>query len=84
MIKATGITRKIDDLGRLVLPRELRTNYKLDTNDVVELFTSDNQIILQKYNPGCILTGEIEDLIVCDGVKVSRQMVVKLAQAAGL
>ena len=81
---ATGMIRKVDNLGRIVIPRELRSSMKIEEQTPLEIFTSENQVILQKYLPGCILTGHMEDLVECDGVKVSRQMVVKLAKAAGL
>lgn len=84
MTKATGVVRKLDKLGRLVVPNELRKTLHLRSDDSVEFFTNDNQIILQKYVPGCRLTGAIDDLIECEGVKVSRQMVAKLAKAANL
>lgn len=50
-MKSTGIVRKVDDLGRLVIPMELRRNLGIDVKDPVEIFTNDNQIILQKYQP---------------------------------
>lgn len=54
MRKSTGITRKLDPLGRVVLPKELRRTLYLNENDPMEIFTEGNQIILQKYEPGCI------------------------------
>ncbi len=52
-MKATGIVRKADNLGRIVIPRELCRTYGIDTGTPIEIFTADGgQIILRKYNPG--------------------------------
>ena len=61
--KATGIVRRIDDLGRVVLPKELRRVYGINPNDSVEIYTSDEEIILRKYQPagGCSLCGSVAD-----------------------
>lgn len=59
-MKATGIIRKIDDLGRVVIPKEVRRTFELDTKDPVEIFTENDRIILKKYNPSCIFCEEIE------------------------
>ena len=79
MVKATGITRKIDDLGRVVLPKELRETFMLEENTVLEIFTDEDKIILQKYSPGCLVTGSMEDLIEYRGLKLSQQVVRELA-----
>jgi AbrB family looped-hinge helix DNA binding protein len=50
-MKATGIVRKIDPLGRIVLPKELRDKLHLITDDPIEIFTDDDRIILQAYRP---------------------------------
>lgn len=49
-MKATGIVRKIDPVGRLTLPKELRRQYQLNEGDAVEIFTDKDMIILQKIN----------------------------------
>ncbi|MFJ7407152.1 MULTISPECIES: AbrB/MazE/SpoVT family DNA-binding domain-containing protein [unclassified Lysinibacillus] len=50
-MKSTGIVRKVDDLGRVVLPIELRRTLGIDVKDALEIFIDDDQIILQKYQP---------------------------------
>ena len=62
MRKSTGIVRKIDDLGRVVLPIELRRTLSLNEGDGLEIFVNDNEIILKKYQPGCVLCGGMEDV----------------------
>lgn len=57
-MKATGIVRKIDELGRIVLPKELRGVLDIKEKDAVEIFTDGEMIVLKKYNPGCVFCGE--------------------------
>lgn len=62
-MKSTGIVRKIDDLGRVVIPKELRRTLNINECDPLEIFIEDESIILKKYNPGCIFCGEFKDII---------------------
>ncbi|MCK8061589.1 MULTISPECIES: AbrB/MazE/SpoVT family DNA-binding domain-containing protein [unclassified Fusibacter] len=57
-MKATGVVRKVDELGRVVLPIELRRTMGIDIKDPLEIFTEENSIILRKYEPACVLCGE--------------------------
>ena len=61
MKKATGMVRRVDDLGRLVLPKELRRTFGIDNGDPVEIFTTTDEIVLRKYQPagGCSLCWSI-------------------------
>lgn len=61
-MKATGIVRKVDELGRIVIPKELRTVLDIDIKDSIEIFTEGEYIILKKYNPSCRLCGSMENL----------------------
>ena len=61
-MKSTGIVRKIDELGRVVLPIELRRTYDLAVKDAIEIYTEDDKIILKKFQKSCIFCGETEDL----------------------
>lgn len=70
-MKATGIVRKVDSLGRIVLPKEMRKIYDIDENEPLEIYNEDDKIIIQKYrrlNP-CVITGEVspENVEICDG-----------------
>lgn len=62
-MKSTGINRKIDELGRIVLPIELRRSLNLNVKDPVEIFVDDDKIILRKYaaSNACVVTGEVSD-----------------------
>ena len=64
-MKATGIVRKMDNLGRIVIPKETRRNLQVDSGDVLEIFVEEDAIILQKYQSygTCPITGEISPRI---------------------
>jgi len=61
-MKSTGIVRKIDDLGRIVLPMELRKVLEISERDSLEIFVDGNFIMLQKYEPSCIFCGSAENV----------------------
>jgi len=61
MMKATGIIRRVDQLGRIVLPIELRGVLELPVGAPLEIFTEGSTIILKKYQPGCVFCGNICD-----------------------
>ncbi len=70
-MKSIGITRRIDDVGRIVLPKELRESFDLqDNKDSVEIFVEGDRIILKKYMPSCLFCGSSEKLIELSGHKV--------------
>lgn len=60
-MKATGIVRKVDELGRIVLPIELRRTMGIEVKDALEIYVDGAQIILEKYEPACIFCGEATD-----------------------
>ncbi|PGQ87913.1 AbrB/MazE/SpoVT family DNA-binding domain-containing protein [Bacillus cereus] len=62
-MKSTGVTRKIDELGRIVLPKELRTTLGIAEKDPIEIFVEEEKIILQKYKTydACAITGDISE-----------------------
>lgn len=64
-MKSTGIVRKLDDLGRIVLPIELRRTLNIDEHAPVEIFTEEDTIILRKYAPlpVCVFCGETKNLV---------------------
>ena len=55
-MKSTGIVRKVDELGRIVLPKELRQTLNINEKDPIEIFVDNSSIILQKYEPACMLS----------------------------
>lgn len=83
-MKSTGIVRKLDELGRVTLPIELRRSFNVNERDPLEIFVDDDKIILKKYTPSDIFTGEMEDLVEYEGKKVSKKSIIELAKLAGL
>lgn len=53
-MKSTGIVRKVDELGRIVIPKEMRKKFGIDVKDDIEIYVEDDKIILQKYEPSCV------------------------------
>ena len=66
-MKSTGIVRKIDDLGRIVLPIEQRRILEIGERDSLEIFIEDNMLILKKYQPACIFCGNAKDVMTFKG-----------------
>lgn len=62
-MKNTGIVRKVDELGRIVLPIELRRSLDIAEKDPLEIYVDGEQIVLKRYQPACIFCGEAEDVI---------------------
>ncbi|WP_447581680.1 AbrB/MazE/SpoVT family DNA-binding domain-containing protein [Anaerotignum faecicola] len=83
-MKSTGIVRKVDELGRVVLPIELRRSLNIDTKDSLEIFVDDEKIVLKKYEPADIFTGEMDNLIDYKGKKVSIKSILEMAEIANL
>ncbi|HLS90718.1 MAG TPA: AbrB/MazE/SpoVT family DNA-binding domain-containing protein [Limnochordia bacterium] len=65
-MKSTGIVRKVDELGRVVIPIELRRTLQISEKDALEIYVDGEKIILKKYEPACIFCGN------ADGVRIYR------------
>ncbi|MDR3591174.1 MAG: AbrB/MazE/SpoVT family DNA-binding domain-containing protein [Negativicutes bacterium] len=61
-MKSTGIVRKTDELGRIVLPIELRRSLDIEYKDGLEIFVEEDRIILRKYQPACVFCGSGKDV----------------------
>ena len=83
-MKTTGVIRKLDELGRITLPIELRRSLNLDVKDALEITVQDDCIILKKAANTDIFTGGTEDLVEYEGKKVSKASILALAKLAGL
>ncbi|WP_270167505.1 AbrB/MazE/SpoVT family DNA-binding domain-containing protein [Paenibacillus sp. SYP-B4298] len=81
-MKATGIVRNLDSLGRVVIPKELRRTLDINEQDGLEFFVDGDKIVLRKYVPGCVITGSQEDLISFGGKLYSREAIRQLARVA--
>ncbi|MCL2852495.1 MAG: AbrB/MazE/SpoVT family DNA-binding domain-containing protein [Defluviitaleaceae bacterium] len=80
---ASGFVRKLDELGRIVLPIEIRKTFQIRERDPLEIFVDNDKIILKKYEPGDIFTGELDNLVEYKGRKFSRSTIEDLARHAG-
>jgi transcriptional pleiotropic regulator of transition state genes len=62
-MKSTGIVRKVDELGRIVIPIELRRTLDINIKDSLEIFVDGEYIVFKKYEPACIFCGNAKDVI---------------------
>jgi transcriptional pleiotropic regulator of transition state genes len=79
-MKGIGIVRKVDHLGRIVLPKELRDLLNVQPHDGVEIFVDNQSIVLQKYNPCCVLCGKMEKLFYFHDKIICRECVEETAK----
>ena len=63
IMKATGIVRKVDELGRVVLPIELRRTLDIAEKDAIEIFVEGDTIVLRKYHASCVFCGSSDDTV---------------------
>lgn len=78
-MKATGIVRKIDELGRIVLPKETRNILNINTKDPVEIYMDNDSIVLRKYEPACMFCGSADNTIRYDERLICRECFDKMA-----
>lgn len=81
MKKSIGVVRKLDPLGRICLPIEVRRGLEMKVSDPLEIFTDGDDIVLRKYQPGCVLCGSLEDLHNIDNTKICMKCAEKIAKA---
>lgn len=82
-MKATGIVRQLDSLGRVVIPMELRRTMDIEEKDGLEIFVDGERIILQKYAPGCAFCGEsVGEMKPLFGKRVCPVCVSKISEVA--
>lgn len=82
MLKSTGVVRKVDELGRIVIPIELRRTMDIKEADALEIFVDGERIVLKKYQPGCVFCGNasgvqnFKDKIICESclVEIRKQV----------
>ena len=74
-MKATGMVKQIDELGRIVIPKEIKRSMGIEPRDHLEIFVDGDNIILRRYNPGCIFCGNTlgisiyKDKLICSDCK---------------
>lgn len=79
-MKSTGIIRRVDDLGRIVLPIELRRMLDIAERDELEIYMESDHIVLRKYEPACLFCGADRKLVAHNGKNVCRDCVRKMAE----
>jgi transcriptional pleiotropic regulator of transition state genes len=77
-MKAVGITRKVDGLGRVILPKELRDMLQIDTRVSVEMYISENMLYVKKHYPQCIFCESTEDVIEYNDKKICKKCIDEL------
>jgi len=80
-MKSTGIVRKIDELGRIVLPIELRRTLDIGERETMEIFVDGSSVVLKKYRPTCIFCDNVRDIIVFKGKNVCPKCLRELQEA---
>ena len=78
-MKSTGIVRNTDNLGRIVLPIELRRHLGIDDKDAVEIYVEDDTIVLKKHAPACIFCGEARDIVSFKDKKICKNCLRELS-----
>ena len=77
-MKSTGIVRRMDELGRIVLPMEIRNTFDINAKDPLEIFVEEDKIILKKYEPCCIFCGNASDNVMLNNKRVCKNCIEKL------
>ena len=81
-MKSTGVVRKIDELGRIVLPIEIRKILDIKQKDAVEIFTDNDRIVLQKYQPACVFCNNTDDVIYFSDKRICAECLKTLKEQA--
>ena len=79
-MKSTGVVRKVDELGRIVLPIEIRNVLDIKPKDAIEIFTDNDKIVLQKYQPACIFCNDVDNIVYFNGKRVCSACIEKLKE----
>lgn len=79
-MKSTGVVRKIDELGRIVLPISIRQNMDINEKDALEIFTDGDRIILQKYQPSCIFCTNADNVVYYNSKRICTDCLAKIKE----
>ena len=79
-MKSLGTVRKVDELGRIVLPIETRKRLGLGPKDPVEIFVEKDRVILKKYEPTCIFCGNSDDIVMYKEKRVCKSCLEELSK----
>ena len=78
-MKSTGIVRNIDELGRIVIPKEMRIKMNISNSDPIEIYVEDDRIILKKYQNSCMFCGSADSLIEFKGKKICKECALEIS-----
>ena len=81
-MKSTGIVRKVDELGRIVLPIELRRTLDIGERETMEIFVEGSSVVLKKYRPTCIFCDSAKDIAIFKGKNICPKCLSELKRAA--
>ena len=81
-MKSTGIVRRVDELGRIVLPIELRRTLDITERDSLEIYVDGSSIILKKYQPACIFCDDAKDVVSNKGKNICAKCLKELKERA--
>lgn len=79
-MKSTGMVRKMDDLGRIVIPKEIRDNLDFEDRQTTEFFVDGNSIIIRKYQVGCRCCGRIGETKSVMGIEICKECASKIVE----
>ena len=81
-MKSTGIVRKVDELGRIVLPIELRRTMDIAVRDPLEVYMAEDTVILKKHQPACVFCNNAKDVISYKGKNICPSCIASLVTKA--
>ena len=77
-MKSTGVVRKVDELGRIVLPISIRQTMDINEKDPLEIFIDENRIILQKYHPACVFCNNADRIVYFNNKRICQDCLEKI------
>ena len=80
LMKSTGVVRKVDELGRIVLPIEIRKVLDINVKDPLEIFTDEDKIVLKKYYPACVFCGNADDIVYFNNKRICTKCLAKIKE----
>ncbi len=83
-MKSTGIVRKVDELGRVVIPIELRRTLSIEEKDALEIYVDSDRIILRKYEPACVFCGNADEISSFNGRNVCKECMKKMGEKVAM
>ncbi|MCK8826711.1 AbrB/MazE/SpoVT family DNA-binding domain-containing protein [Natroniella acetigena] len=82
VMKSTGIVRKVDELGRVVIPIELRRTLNIENKDALEIYVDQEKIIFKKYEPACIFCNNADNITNFKGKNICPDCLEEMSETA--